>query len=205
MATSGCALPFGEVPDPLPTLLNETTPDMEAGPPCELLPPPLDPAALELDATAMPADEFWGYIDLLGGTTDEAGMEALTSALAERDLDTIVAFDERLLLSLYSLDFVCRYDWYIANDPLDIGYLGDDGFLYARADTVAAGRENFEAALAEGTIDWGTVDPTTGYGEILLYVAWDAATRIGLEEEYWSASGSTPISFETGSNPAGGW
>ena len=148
---SGCALPFGGVPDPGPTLLNETTPDMESGPPCELPPPPLDPVALEVDATAMLADEFWGYIDLLGGTTDEAGMEALTSALAERDLDTIVAFDRRLTLSLYSLDFVCRYDWYIANDPLDLGYLGDDGFLYARADTVAAGRENFESALAEVT------------------------------------------------------
>lgn len=157
------------------------------------------------DAVAMPADEFWEYIDILDGQTTELGFDKLTSALATAGPAAALAFDARLTLALYELDSLCRADWYEANDPGGLGFVSDDTFLYARCDTVVAGRANWEAAVADGTLPWGNVDATTGFGELLLYVGADAAARAGVPmEEYWDRRFSVvPLSYETGSNPNG--
>jgi hypothetical protein len=167
--------------------------------------PAPDLAAEATRASAMDEGTFWGYIEELRGTTDPDGFESLTDKLAELTLSELVAFDARLTLSLYELDSGCRAEWYRLNEPEKLGFVSDDVFLYARADTIAAGREVWSEALATETLPWGKVDPSSGYGEFLLYVGADAADAAGLDldEFYAEYAAATEVSYETGSNPAG--
>lgn len=185
-----------EQPEPVPVAVD-----------CPTIEPTVDDSEIRSSAedAAMPADEFWDYIALLEGQTTEAGFDRLADALAAAGVDAALAFDIRLALSLYELDSLCRADWYSANDPAGLGSVSDDTFLYARCDTIAAGRANWEAAVADNTLPWGDVDPSTGMGEFLLYVGADAAQRLGVPiEEYWDRLYSAlPLSYETGSNPNG--
>ncbi len=188
-----------------PVLLNELLPDVAV--PCVTPAPDAapDPAVAETELVAMPEDEFWDLVGVLGGSSDPAGFEALTDTLAKTDLDTAIAFQARLTLALHALDSGCRAEWYRVNEPMQMGFVSDDVFLYSRCDTVVAGREVWQDAVDTDTLPWGTVDPTTGNGEFLLYVAVDAADRMGTPlEEYFDAQfASYTLSFETGSNPLG--
>lgn len=154
----------------------------------------------------MPEDDFWALIELLESSTEPDKVEALTSALAATDLASVIAFDARLTLALHQLDSLCRAQWYEANEPTGFGFVSDDVFLYARADTVAAGRETWQEAADTQTLPWGDVDPTTGGGELLLYVPFDAAERLGytLDEYFAEVGDAFTLSYETGSN-ASGW
>jgi len=159
----------------------------------------------ETELVAMPEDEFWDLVGVLGGSSDLKGFELLTDALAKTDLDTVLAFQARLTLALHALDSGCRAEWYRLNEPTHFGFVSDDVFLYSRCDTVVAGREVWQEAVDSETLPWGTVDPTTGNGESLLYVAGDAADRMGtpLEAYYDAQNASFSLSFETGANPLG--
>ena len=186
-------------------LINRTLPNQEPGEPFGGQ-QPLDAEAAAVEAAAMPPERFWALIDVLQGSTDDEAIEQLTEALTELEVEELAAFDARLTLALYQLDYRARYDWLVANDPSGLGYVGDDGFLYSRGDTIAAGQEVYEEAISNGTLPWGTVDPEQGGGELLLSVAGEAAYRAGVVDEFDERVRSiVTISYETGSNPAGGW
>lgn len=142
-------------------------------------------------AQALPEEEFWELIDVLGGSSDPEAVQRLTSVLRARGEDTTRRFAERLAERLHHLDrealFRRPVRW--SDDPpwMRSIPLSADTFLYLRADIVARGRETYEAVLADpAVLDSRVWDD----GEALLRVA-DQAAGKRLETQY---------SYETGSN-----
>jgi len=152
------------------------------------------------EAVAMPEASFWGWIDKLGGTSEE-DYDRLTEELSNEPIETIAAFDARMTIQLYLLDDECRAAWYEDRE----GYVSDDVFLYGRADTVSSGEKFFARALRDDTLPHAGNAPSEGDGEFLLYVAMDAATAAGATEREWDSATAShrELSYETGSNPAG--
>lgn len=187
------------------TFTNDLLPNQPI--PCHLSdrPSAADPDAVATESVAMEEIAFWELIGAMGGETDTAGFDALTEKLAELSMDDLVAFEARLTLALYALDDPCRAEWYRVNEPGDVGFVSDDVFLYARCDTVAAGRAVWQDALTSRTLPWGTVDPSTGNGELLLYVAGEEVEdrQLDIDAFYDLVEQRILVSFETGSNPAG--
>lgn len=184
------AVAVGECPWPKDSAVDETA---AVG---------VDPVAVT-EALALDEDRFWGLVEMIPSRPREADFEATSSALAGCPLDDIVAFDARLALSLYLLDGPENLAWYEKNDPLQLGFVSDDTFLYARCATVLGGRESWSAAVDEQTLAWGDDQPDVdGYSELLLYVALEAARAQGMTmDEYFETSFSAiPVSPETGSN-----
>ncbi|MEV7782845.1 DUF4240 domain-containing protein [Kitasatospora sp. NPDC088351] len=151
------------------------------------------------DQPAMPWERFWQLIDGLGGAAGTADCQGfddacarLTEVLAERPLEEIIGFGERLAEALYRLD---REDFGrlpVLGMELPDGSpfpQSDDGFLYARAAVVAAGREVYEDVLGHPE----RFAPFTASScESLLYVheeafelvtgaEWDRPTRYDYE------------------------
>ncbi|MFB7470410.1 DUF4240 domain-containing protein [Kitasatospora sp. NPDC056184] len=104
-------------------------------------------------------ERFWQLIDLIGGepavaacAAFDAGCERLTEALAAGPAEEITAFGSRLAEALHRLDRE-EYGTQRAADPDDPDDrplpLSDDGFLYARAAVIAAGRAAYERVLAD--------------------------------------------------------
>ena len=216
-SASAVAILAGCVPF-LPFVSNDREADHGSGPPGNVLLPgdavacttsapgaTPDAAVAVVEANAMPNDEFWEYIELLGGANSPDGYTRLETELAKADLDTVVAFDARLTLALYALDSDCRAEWYRLNEPAQFGFVSDDVFLYARADTVSAGRETWEEAVSTQTLPWGGADPMSGAGEFLLFVGLGAAERQGvtIDEYFTLLAERVPLSYETGSTPLG--
>ncbi len=158
-------------------------------------------------ATAeLPWERFWQLIDLIGGepavavcATFDDGCERLTDALAAGPVEEIVGFGERFAEALYRLDRE-EYGTRPAVDPDDPDAepvpLSDDGFLYARAAVVAAGRAAYERVLADPAL---FTAHSFRSGESLLYVheeAYEAATG-----EEWDHD--TRYDYESCSNRAG--
>lgn len=145
---------------------------------------------------AMTWDRFWQLIDLVGGPAATASCDhadeayaRLTDALALEPADRIIAFGERLAEALYRLD---RRD--IADRR---PCCSDDGFLYARAAVVTAGRLAYESVLADPD---RFADFEDEHGEQLLHVP---------EEAYEQATGEewdhvTRYDYESCSN-SDGW
>ena len=164
-----------------------------------------DPGLAKAEAGAMPEDQFWALISVLHGANSDAAYKRLSNRLAALPTATIVAFDVRLTISLYKLDDQCRAHWYATHDPSGLGIVGDDDFLYFRADTVSAGRATWEKAIATDTLPWGTTDAVNNDGEDLLYVATDAAAKHHISQDKLldMEAKVTDLSYETASNPAG--
>ena len=168
-------------------------------------PAPPDTNVQQAETVAMPEVEFWSLIAELNGSNAPAGYTALSAKLAQRPLTELIAFEARMTISLYTLDDECRSAWYSKNDPTGLTFVADDDFLYARADTVSAGRAVWDDAVQNDTLPWGDNGETTGSGESLLYVAMDAAKLQGTTDDEWFARvrKTFELSYETGSNPAG--
>jgi hypothetical protein len=161
---------------------------------------PADPkeARARTESLAMEPQEFWAAIALLGGKCTEDSIEAITEMLSNESVDRIIAFEASLTLALFDLDTRAAFEWYEAHDP-DAESVGvsDDVFLHARCATVASGREVWERARAEGTVE-ATGDAESA--EDLLFVASNAA---GVDLDEWHPD-VVPLSYETGEN-ATGW
>ena len=164
----------------------------------------MDDAVAKTEAVAMPSPQFWTLIAALGGSTSDDAFDSLASALAGRTIDDLVAFAARLSLVVHALDTRARHTWYTANDPMGLGFVSDDVFLYARLDTICAGESVWLEAIREGTLPWGSVDPTLGAGELLLSAAPNAADAQGGWEEFGAKYAERVlVSYETGSNTDG--
>lgn len=164
------------------------------------------PELSEARAVAMPEDEFWQLIAVLDGSNSDAAYKRLTARLSILPVEKLVGFDAQMTIALYGLDDECRAKWYRKHDPSGLGFVADDDLLYVRGDTVSAGRATWEKAFATDTLPWGAVDPLSGGGENLLYVAGDAArTEFGTSDNDWFAKvqSAFALSYETGSNPDG--
>jgi hypothetical protein len=147
--------------------------------------------AMRFPRRAMPEDEFWQFIAVLGGSTDADAVERLTAALRAGGKRKAVSFAERLAATLYELDreVLCDQPVRWLDDPEGESPipLSGDTFLYLRAAVVAQGKTVVEQVLADPgvllTRPWAD-------GEALLYAAEEVAGReIG-----------TKLSYETGSN-----
>ncbi len=162
-----------------------------------------DPDVAGAMAVAMPEDAFWELISVLDGGNTEEDVARLSEALAARTVDELVAFDARLTLALYALDDQCHLVGFRDSDRWDGGWVSGDAFLYARADTVAAGREQWESAMKDGELPAGGTEPMNG--ELLLYATLDASVAQGMGEfELWDLESERySLSYESGSNPTG--
>ncbi|MEV6977615.1 DUF4240 domain-containing protein [Kitasatospora sp. NPDC093806] len=158
------------------------------------------------DAAELPWERFWQLIDLLGGEAAgtscagfASGCERLGAALAAGSVTEIVGFGERLAEALYRLDRE-EYGTQRCPDPDEPDGeplpLTDDGFLYARAAAVAAGRAGYESVLA----DPDRFAPYAAqWGEELLYVHEEAYEEVTGEE--WDID--TRYDFESCANREG--
>ncbi|MEU6238233.1 DUF4240 domain-containing protein [Kitasatospora sp. NPDC047058] len=162
-----------------------------------------DPA--DADAPAITWARFWELVDVLGGEAGtstcadvEAGCERLTEVLAAGPVGEIIGFGERLAEALYRIDQEVFGVLPVAGlsdggSPLP---QSDDGFLYARAAAVAAGRRTYESVF-------GAPDRfapfTARHCEELLYVHEEAYERATGEE--WDRL--TRYDYETCSNRDG--
>lgn len=153
----------------------------------------------------MPETQFWNLISELHGSNSDSAYRRLTVQLESLTTTQILGFDARMTIDLYELDDQCRAKWYSKRDPSGLGFVADDDFLYFRADTVTAGEAVWREAATTDTLPWGTTDAVTGDGENLLYVGLDAAHARGISNDKWIDLESKlyPLSYETGSNPAG--
>lgn len=162
-----------------------------------------DPDVTDALAVAMHEAEFWSLIDELHGGNEEEDIARLTRVLAERPVEDLIGFDARLALTMYALDDQCHLVAFRDGDRWDGSWVDGDAFVYARADTIAAGRQAWESALAEGHLDAGETSPMSG--ELLLYVTLDASMMQGMDElELWDLEDEQfSLSYESGSNPTG--
>lgn len=143
----------------------------------------------------MTRDEFWKLIDTIDREAlrdgdEEGAVEPLIEALAERDPDDILAFEDHLAQALYDIDGRA-----FADATGESGRSGD-GFLYARCYVVACGRKFYESVRADPSRMPDSIDQ---WCEALLSVApqaWAQAT--GQDEDAWDHE--SPVSYETGSN-----
>jgi hypothetical protein len=135
-------------------------------------------------------DGFWALIGEMRGSTDTDGIDALSTARGARGRGTAIAFHERLARVLYELDrevLASQPVRFRGDPPGELIPLSADVFLYLRAGIVVAGRETYDAVLADPQLlaagEWDDC-------EDLLYVAPEI---VGDDIE-------TALSYETGSN-----
>ena len=140
----------------------------------------------------MPEDEFWQFVEILGGSVDDEAVGRLADALRAAGKRKATGFAERLAATLYELDrfelFRQPVRWADAPDE-DILPLSDDSFLYLRAGIVARGKDTVDAVLADPAL---LETELWDDGEALLYAADEA-----VDDEI-----QTRLSYETGSNTA---
>jgi hypothetical protein len=95
-------------------------------------------------AVAMPDEDFWHLIDLLGGECGARAVTRLRTALARRAPEAIGGFEATLSLKLHSLDHPRN------TMSVKVGgrrVVSSDASLYLRCRIVAAGRSAYELAL----------------------------------------------------------
>jgi hypothetical protein len=132
--------------------------------------------AMRLPRRALPEDEFWQFIAVLDGSTDDDAVERLTAALRAGGKRKAVGFAERLAATLYELDREVLCDqpvrWF--DDPEDEPPipLSGDSFLNLRAAIVAQGKAVVEQVLADPAV---LLRKPWDDGEALLYAAEKAA------------------------------
>ncbi|MGV9267244.1 DUF4240 domain-containing protein [Kitasatospora sp. NPDC003701] len=113
--------------------------------------------AADADAAVMAWGRFWQLVELLGGESGtatcqglEEGCARLTEALVREPVGQVIGFGERLAEALYRIDreefgSLPAHSAELPGEPALPQ--SDDGFLYARAAVVAAGREVYEGVF----------------------------------------------------------
>src|SRR5918993_1971719 len=131
-------------------------------------------------------DRFWA---LVGRRRSDRHLAVLTDTLAALPPEEIERFAGDLATALHALDTPGHYE--AAGSP------GSDWFLYVRCAVVAAGRTAYDRVSGNPARIRRFADRDA---EPLLTVAPEAYERsTGMPWEY-----ETPVSYETGSNPAWG-
>lgn len=148
---------------------------------------------------------FWEIIGLADGSAEAWAIDRIRTRLLVLDPEEILGFEDRLAEVLHRLDSrsIARQRWRDISEPRwlpRIPGISADGFLYARCAAVLHGPGEVAAILADPSRFKRRWDVRA---EDLLVVgpeAWEVRTgRLG---EY---SHESPLSYETGSNPEGGW
>ena len=148
---------------------------------------------------------FWMLIDEMRGDAADEGCHRLYAALRQRGPEDVLGFEDRLAEVLHRLDLrsIAKQRWRDTADPWwapSLPFISADSFLYARCAAVAAGQAAVEAILADHRQFRGRWDLGA---ERLLYVPREAYEA--LSGQPWPEDHVSPFSYETGSNPAGGW
>ena len=149
--------------------------------------------------------EFWKIIALARGSADELDLHRIWLQLRKTDPDAIIGFEDRLAEVLHRMDLrpIARQGWRDVSEPRwlpRVPGISADGFLYARCAAVLQGRDVVEQIIAEPRRFKRRWDVSA---EALLFIAreaWEARTG-----RQWDEARVSPLSYETGSNPAGGW
>lgn len=160
-----------------------------------------DPLAESLDV--MGEAQFWDVIAAAGGSADGQSIHRIWLRLRALPEQEIVGFDDRLAEVLRRLDqrVIAKQKWRDVSEPRwlpRIPGISADGFLYARCAAVLQGPETVAAIVADPRRFRTRWDESA---ESLLFVAseaWEAVTGRTYEHQ-------SPIDYETGSNPDGGW
>ncbi len=147
--------------------------------------------------------QFWDVIAAAGGSADDQSIHRIWLRLRALPQDTIVGFDDRLAEVLRRLDHrvIAKQKWRDVSEPRwlpRIPGISADGFLYARCAAVLQGPEAVAGIVEEPRRFRTRWDESA---EALLYVAgeaWEAVTGRTYEHQ-------SPINYETGRNPDGGW
>jgi Protein of unknown function (DUF4240) len=129
-------------------------------------------------------ERFWGLVGVLRGSVDEAAIARLIAEVAEYPPAEIESFDDRLHEAVHALDGPAWFDQPVTDPAMTAADLqaflaelesggGDDalrsdGFLFARAAVVAAGRKTYEEVLADPRLFAGDRDSRA---QRLLFVA----------------------------------
>jgi hypothetical protein len=163
--------------------------------------------AMRFPRRVMPEDEFWQFIAILDGSTDDDAVERLTAALRAAGKRKAVAFAERLAATLYELDREVLCDqpvrWFDDPEGVPPIPLSGDSFLYLRAAVVVQGKAVVDQVIADPTV---LLTRPWDDGEALLYAAEHAAggeieTKLSYEtgsnEEHWSPDDFDPETHET--------
>ena len=156
-------------------------------------------------------DRFWGLIGVLHGSVEDKAIEGLIAEVAEYSTSEIESFDDRLHEAVHALDGPAWFDQPVTDPGLTAADLqaflaelesggGDDtlrsdGFLFARAAVVAAGRRTYEEVLAEPALFAGERDSRA---QRLLFVA-QRAYEQRADDHYDHVP---PVDVTTGSNSA---
>jgi len=154
-------------------------------------------------------DQFWALIGVLDGSVDEPSIARLIADLAEHSPSEIEAFDDRLHEAVHALDGPAWFEQPVTDPGLTSADLqtllaeleaggGDDalradGFLFARAAVVAAGRRAYEEVLAQPGLLAG---PRDSGAQRLLFVAQRAYEQ--READHYGHV--PPVDAGTGSN-----
>jgi hypothetical protein len=148
---------------------------------------------------------FWDVVGRAQGSADEVAIHRIWLRLRQCEPSEILAFEERLAEVLHRMDLrpVARQRWRDVAEPAwlpRIPGISADGFLYARCAAVLEGADEVAAIVADPRRFKRRWDLGA---ERLLSVASDAwEARTG---RAWDHSHQTAVSYETASNPAGGW
>ena len=148
---------------------------------------------------------FWEIIALARGSSDEQDLHRIWLHLRKSEPEDILAFEDRLAEVLHRMDLrqIARQGWRDVSEPWwlpRIPGISADGFLYARCSAVLHGRAVVEQIMAEPRTFKRRWDVSA---EALLSVApeaWEGRTG-----RPWDYERESPFSYETGSNPDGGW
>ncbi len=159
----------------------------------------------------MDEDRFWGLIGVLRGSVDEPAIDRLIAEVAEYAPSEIESFDDRLHEAVHALDGPAWFDQPVTDPgltPADLqafllelaaggadDALQADGFLFARAAVVAAGRTTYEEVLAEPALFAGERDSRA---QRLLFVAQRAYEQ--REDDHYDHV--PPVDVSTGANSA---
>src|SRR5437764_10803043 len=111
----------------------------------------------------MDPERFWELITLLGGPYEDRDMDVLLPALSCLSPEDILAFKQRFE---YYVEQAYRMNLWGAAYTIN-GGSSDDGFYYFRCWLVTAGRETYEAALANAdsladVVDGESIYETSG-------------------------------------------
>jgi len=135
-------------------------------------------------------DQFWGFIEILGGKTWQRTIAKLDAALSREDDEMILRFAQTLNAKLHAID----YPEFCERRVDDAGEVFWDANLsrHHRGAVIAGGRERFDLIVA---------DPSLFNDKWLADMSWAVAT---VADEAWRRKHRDVVSIATTFSPEPG-
>lgn len=131
-------------------------------------------------------DEFWEYIDLLGGKTWDRTLAKPAAALAKKSDETILRFAQAMAERWFQLDSPAFASIRLDDDGVQFWDANDS--RWCRGAIIAGGRERFEAVRA---------DPSAFSRNWLSDLSWAVGS---IANDAWSKKHRKPVFIQTSSS-----